>query len=73
MIALITGSPKFECNGDQALLTFPSGKGGKVQVSLNRNQLCHLMQRSRMAMLEAFEPPQENEAEIIALVAKAAG
>lgn len=67
MIALCTGAPAFEFDGERTIVSFPSGKGEAVRVALNRNQLCYLSQSSHRAMVEAFEQPQAETAKPIAL------
>lgn len=58
MIALCTGTPTFEVDGEQSIVTFPSGAGEAVRVALNRNQLVYLSQLSHRAMVDAFKQPQ---------------
>ncbi|MFN7157680.1 MAG: hypothetical protein ACK4MR_03160 [Erythrobacter cryptus] len=62
MIALCTGAPAFEFDGEQTIVSFPSGRGDAVRVALSRHQLCYLSQTSQAAMVEAFKQPQATEA-----------
>lgn len=65
MIALCTGTPAFAVEGDQIVVSFPSGRGEAVRVALTRNQLCHLLQRSQNAKMKAFAEPQADLTEPI--------
>lgn len=67
MIALCTGTPTFEVDGGQTIVSFPSGRGSAVRIALSRNQLCYLSQSSQRAMVEAFGHPQAETSKPIAL------
>lgn len=67
MIALCTGAPAFEFDGESTIVSFPSGKGDAVRVALSRHQLCYLSQSSHRAMVEAFKQPQAETSQPIAL------
>lgn len=67
MIALCTGAPAFEFDGEQTIVSFPSGKEAAVRVALNRNQLVYLSQLSHRAMVEAFDQPHLEATGAVAL------
>ena len=71
MIALCTGSPSYVQKGEMTWLTFPSGEGERVQIALSRNQLCWLFQLGRAAVNESFATPEPEQADIVAMRAKA--
>lgn len=67
MIALCTGAPAFEFDGEQTIVSFPSGKGYAVRIALTRHQLCYLSQSSQRAMVEAFKQPKAEATAPVAL------
>lgn len=54
MIALATGSPNAEIDGDRILVSFPSGKD-TVQASLSLNQALHLFQCTKVVAIDALD------------------
>jgi hypothetical protein len=67
MIVLCTDRPTFGKGGKKTVVTFPSGDGGAVQIRLTRHQLAALVQAGRVAMHEAFDPPQPDLASVVPL------
>lgn len=64
MIALATGEPAFQQQGESTILTIPSGDGEPITVSLSRYLLGHLVQQGMTAMVDAFGTPQPDLASV---------
>lgn len=61
MIVLATGEPKFDIQGEQIILTVPSGKD-KLQIALSLAQAMALDHRTRMAVCAFYENRQPPKA-----------
>jgi hypothetical protein len=65
MIVLCTGAPSFADGCETTVVSFPSGDGDPVRITLTRHQLGRLVHSGQRAMVEAFAEPQPELSDLV--------